>query len=85
MRGYYPRYLLKLFEREGIVLDTQPEDAQTLREGTVDFIGFSYYNTSVATTRVTAEETGGNVISGISNPYLKDSDESNGMNLDMEA
>lgn len=74
VRGYYPNYLLRLFEREGIELKCEPSDEQTLREGKVDFIGFSYYNTSVATTSKTAEETGGNVISGVRNPYLRDSE-----------
>ena len=58
--------LLKLFEREGITLNVEPEEARVLREGKVDFIGFSYYNTSVATTSKTAKETDGSVISGAS-------------------
>lgn len=71
VRGYYPAYQLKFFERKGIVLKTEQADDQILKEGTVDFIGFSYYNSSVATTRINPEETGGNVISSILNPYLE--------------
>ena len=74
VRGAYPNYLLKYFERKNINIHNQPEDDDILKEGTVDYLGFSYYNTSVATTRVNADETGGNVISAIRNPYLKDSD-----------
>lgn len=74
VRGYYPNYLIKYFERNNINLITNPEDEEILKNGVVDFLGFSYYNTSVATTRVNAEETGGNVISAIRNPYLKDSE-----------
>lgn len=44
--GEYPRYLLKEIERKGLHIKTQPEDAQILKEGTVDFVSFSYYMTS---------------------------------------
>lgn len=74
VRGYYPNYLKKLLERNHISLKTEPGDEEILKEGKVDFLGFSYYNTSVATTRLNAEETGGNVISAVRNPYLKDSE-----------
>lgn len=42
-RGYYPNYTLKLLERKGYALDITEEDKLALREGTVDYIGFSYY------------------------------------------
>ena len=41
--GEYPRYLLKEIERKGLHIEMQPEDAQILKEGTVDFVSFSYY------------------------------------------
>ena len=43
VRGYYPAYINKLLERRGYVLDITDEDLSILKEGTVDYIGFSYY------------------------------------------
>ena len=40
----------KRMERAGIVLQTEPEDEKTLREGTVDFVSFSYYTSRCITT-----------------------------------
>lgn len=74
IRGHYPAYMLKMFERENIVLSVQKDDYELLKKGTVDFLGFSYYNSSVATVRLNAEETNGNVISAIVNPYLEKSE-----------
>ena len=42
-RGTYPNYMKKLFEREHIVLKTEVDDDQVLKEGVVDYIAFSYY------------------------------------------
>ena len=45
-----------------------------LQAGTVDYIGFSYYNSNVATTRAEAAFTGGNMLNAVKNPYLQESD-----------
>ena len=42
-RGHYPAYALKMFERNGFNIDITEEDKKVLAEGTVDYIGFSYY------------------------------------------
>lgn len=47
VRGYYPSYKLKEIERLGITLPIQSGDLDILKEGTVDFISFSYYLTHV--------------------------------------
>jgi len=70
-RGAYPKYKLKEFERNGIVINMEEEDAQILKEGTVDYIGFSYYASSVSTSRKDAMAVSGNMIKGIKNPYLQ--------------
>jgi len=44
-RGKYPRYMEKYIERKGFVLDRTEEDLKILQQGTVDYIGFSYYFT----------------------------------------
>ena len=43
VRGYYPAYLEKYFQRKGFNLDITVEDKLLLLEGCVDYIGFSYY------------------------------------------
>ena len=73
-RGAYPNYRLKEYERKGIALPWQDGDAEALREGTVDYIGFSYYMSTVSTTDPNAEMTGGNQIMACRNPYLKESE-----------
>lgn len=75
-RGEYPSYAKKMFEREGIKLETGPEDDAILKEHTVDFISFSYYSSRCVSTaaEVITESTSGNVMKSIKNPYLKESE-----------
>ena len=42
-RGHYPAYLLKYFSKRGFELDMTEQDKKDLKDGTVDYIGFSYY------------------------------------------
>lgn len=46
-RGYYPSYALKMFERKGYNIKFEDEDLEILKEGKVDYLGFSYYMSSV--------------------------------------
>ena len=73
-RGEYPQYRLNMYEDNGVNLKVEPEDAQTLKEGTVDYIGFSYYMSTVSTTDKNVQMTGGNQILAAKNPYLEVSD-----------
>jgi len=75
-RGEYPAYAKKMFEREGIKLETGPEDDEILKEHTVDFISFSYYSSRCVSTAEEAitESTPGNVMKSVKNPYLKESE-----------
>jgi 6-phospho-beta-glucosidase len=41
--GFYPKHILRYWERKGISVDFTEEDREDLLEGTVDYIGFSYY------------------------------------------
>jgi len=43
IRGYYPNKLKKYFQSENIDIKMEKGDLETLKEGTVDYIGFSYY------------------------------------------
>lgn len=42
-KGRYPKYVFKKWERCGYNIDVTEEDLKILKEGTVDYIGFSYY------------------------------------------
>ncbi len=70
-RGYYPRYALKKFERENIVLSVETEDERILRENTVDFVSFSYYcSRTVSGFDEDYATTTGNLFKSIKNAYL---------------
>ncbi|GKX67533.1 family 1 glycosylhydrolase [Inconstantimicrobium mannanitabidum] len=73
-RGVYPQYKLKEYERLGIKLDKQEGDDEILKNGTVDYIGFSYYSSSVVSTDESKRVTDGNMSTSILNPYLKSTD-----------
>ncbi len=72
-RGYYPNYALKMFEREGIEIKMEEEDKELLKNHTVDFISFSYYQTRTISAEK-SEITEGNIIPSFENPYLKSSE-----------
>ena len=76
-RGAYPAYKLKEYERKGIVLPIQEDDLKILKEGTVDYIGFSYYMTNVVDSTVNkdvSKATDGSSEHSVKNPYIKESD-----------
>lgn len=68
--GYYPQYILKQYEREGIVLEDCPEDYELIKNYSADFLSFSCYGSSCMTTHE-AEAGDGNLLKGIKNPYLE--------------
>lgn len=74
-RGYYPNYLVKMLEREGIEMPWEKGDAELLKNHTVDFISFSYYTSKVSqNAKDRGEITAGNMMNSVKNPYLKASD-----------
>jgi 6-phospho-beta-glucosidase len=74
-RGQYPSYALKMLEQKDIMIPMLNGDSEILKEGTVDFISFSYYSSRVGAAPDTERvQTGGNVFAGIKNPYLKASE-----------
>mgnify|MGYP000713262694 CR=1 FL=1 len=74
VRGAYSRKALKFFSRNGISLHMDDEDSIVLKEGTVDYIGFSYYNSNVVSHKMNKNMTGGNMLNAIRNPYLSESE-----------
>jgi 6-phospho-beta-glucosidase len=73
-RGAYPSYMNRFFAEKGITIETQPGDGEILRNGTVDFLTFSYYMSSCQSADPTKQKGEGNIIGGVPNPYLKTSD-----------
>lgn len=74
VRGYYPNYVKRLFKEMNIIIKMEDEDEEILKNGKVDFFSFSYYSTGCVSTRKDSEKTGGNLVFGAANPYLKSSD-----------
>ena len=75
MRGYYPSYILREWERKGFDIVMEPQDAQILRDGCADYIGLSYYMSNAV--QANAKGTG-SALSGfegsVPNPYVKTSE-----------
>ena len=69
VRGRYPNRLLRYFEKMGYEICMEAGDLDVLRENTVDFLGFSYYSTSVPTNN-SSDTVAGNMVVGKRNPYL---------------
>ncbi len=74
IRGAYPVFADRYFEENGIKLEIAEDDAQTLMEGTADFISFSYYASSCVSTDEELVKSTGNLLFGLPNPYLEASD-----------
>lgn len=78
IRGYYPNYTLKEFERENLNIPILDGDAEILKNGTVDYLGFSYYMSNVVDYQADNAEEEANVHGKIpyqvDNPFLEASD-----------
>lgn len=73
--GEYPAYLLSRFQNEGIHIRKEMGDDEIMKAYPVDFVSFSYYNSSCSAEDTSALSlTPGNTINAIKNPYLKASD-----------
>ncbi len=72
--GEYPKYILNKFEREGIKLEVQQDDASLLLNNTVDFYTYSYYSSSVIDVTDDDLSGKGNMVVSKPNPFLKKSD-----------
>lgn len=71
-RGYYPSYASVRLRQAGIFPVMEEGDQEILREGTVDFVSFSYYNSRcIAASGGEREEAEGNLFKSAKNPYLK--------------
>ena len=76
-RGEYPVWALKQMEHKGVKLNITEDDKKILKEGTVDFISFSYYcsRCTSADPEIQKNNSRGNaVFKAVVNPYLKASE-----------
>ncbi|WP_284037266.1 glycoside hydrolase family 1 protein [Neobacillus sp. 114] len=75
VRGEYPTFSNRFFKEHNVELEIQEGDLELIKEGTVDYIGLSYYM-SRTDKKVKAEEekANGNIVGGVKNPFLKASD-----------
>ena len=76
-RGHYPAYALKMFERKRFNINITDEDKKALSEGTVDYIGFSYYMSNTVNSnsiRDVSTTTDGSSEHSVKNPYIKETD-----------
>lgn len=74
VQGEYPYFAKKLWREYNITLEFAEDDFTELKEGTVDFYSLSYYMTNCISHKDSQSTTGGNLLSGIENPYLATSD-----------
>jgi len=75
VRGAYPYFIDRYFEENDISIDMEDGDLDTIANGTVDFISFSYYMSRTDKKEKSPEEMGqGNLIGGVKNPFLEASD-----------
>lgn len=66
-RGHYPSYAKTYLSRKQYRLDITPEDEAALAEGTVDYIGFSYYMSDTVDTEAPCESS----VLTTRNPFLQ--------------
>lgn len=77
VRGHYPGYALREFRREGYDIGMRNGDEAALAAGTVDYVGFSYYQST--TVKAGAKRERGAVFDGgcpnsVENPHLEKSE-----------
>lgn len=74
VKGEYPYFMNRYFREHQIEIAKQDGDDEILKQGCVDFFTFSYYCSRCAATDPEAKKTAGNMMMGVSNPYLTTSE-----------
>lgn len=77
VRGHYPAYSLKVWEREGICVNMEEGDDRILADGKVDYIGFSYYMSNAVkadANKGIRSTVDGSTPYSVRNPFVKASD-----------
>ena len=74
-KGYYTNKAKKFLASKNVILKMEDGDEEILKEGKVDYVGFSYYMSMIASSNQLGKEVSlGNMLTGVKNPYLKASD-----------
>lgn len=75
VRGEYPLWTKKLWKDKNFDIPVLEGDEEILASHTVDFISFSYYMSMVQSIHAEKrEKVGGNLTTGVKNPYLSTSE-----------
>lgn len=74
VRGYYPAWKIAQYKKEGIKIQRVDNDNLILKNGVVDYIGFSYYMSGVKSANPGAKKGSGNMMDSEINPYLNRSE-----------
>ena len=75
VRGQYPGYMKRYFKENDIQIKMADGDEELLKNHTVDFVSFSYYMSICEAADHTKAQVGeGNLMGGVTNPYLKKSE-----------
>lgn len=70
VRGHYPPYAVREIEETGFDIGLVDGDAEILANGTVDYLGFSYYMSTVVKDGVVPADDGPRVDGGLPNSVL---------------
>ncbi len=74
VRGAYPYWTDRFFKENHILIHKEVGDDEILLNGKVDYYTFSYYCSNCVTSKELDEKSGGNMMGGVKNPYLKASE-----------
>ena len=74
LKGRYPGYVRRIWAENGVKLDVQPGDMELIANYTNDYFAFSYYRSSVFSSKAEGADDVRNATSGatgnVKNPYL---------------
>ena len=73
VNGEYSNFFYNILKKLNVEIDISNDELEIMKQGTCDFISFSYYQSRCASTDKSAQRSSGNLLGGVSNPYLKSS------------
>ncbi|MCJ1969557.1 glycoside hydrolase family 1 protein [Lactococcus carnosus] len=71
LKGKYPTYFQRIVDENHLSLDIRPEDLDIIASGTCDYLGFSFYRSSLHESGMKILGNTGGLL-GKKNPYLKE-------------
>ena len=72
--GIQPYYMGAFYRDHHITVDIRDEDLELFAKYSCDFVSFSYYSSSVLAAEGNGEQTAGNLVCSLKNPYLEASE-----------